>query len=212
MKKKSNNVNNGLKKIKLKLAILGDSQVGKTNMLYKYVMNKFLENYLATVGMDHLTKVIKTPKFEIEVQIMDTAGQERYHSIALNSYKSSNGIIFVYDITNRKSFESLKEWINSTDLLGSIDRVICGNKVDMESKREVSFKELQTFGSKRQIEFFETSAKTGHNIDKAFRRLVDIILENKTDEEIIKEFSLGKKGLTLSSKKNQKLKEKCCKS
>jgi len=202
-----------LKKIKLKLLLLGDAGVGKTSILNKYLKNKFEENYITTLGIESSNKTIKTNKFEIVLQIWDTAGQERFQSISKSYYNGSNGVIFVYDVTKKQSFEGLKSWINTTELYGVCEKIICGNKID-KKKREVSLSELKAFGSRKQLEVIEVSAKEGTNIDKVFRRLVDIILTNKTDEEIIEKYGTNKKTtktLSLDKPGNKTKKDKCCK-
>ena len=106
----SNQNNNTLKDLKLKLLIIGDSNVGKTSMLLNYTDNYFPESHLATIGVEYKVKEIKTDKYNIALQIWDTAGQERFRSITKSFFRNTNGILFVYDITSRRSFQSVKDW------------------------------------------------------------------------------------------------------
>jgi len=202
-----------LKKIKLKILLVGDATVGKTSVLLKYVKDTFSDNYLSTIGVELCHKEIKTEKYDIVLNIWDSAGQERFRAISKSCYQGSNGIIFVYDITKRQTFEGLKKWINDTELHGRIEKIICGNKVDLEKQREVPYQEVKEFGEKKEIEVFETSAKLGNNIENVFNRLVELILENKTDEEIIKLYGMNNGGERVTirkhTKKNDKKKFKC---
>ena len=204
--------------LKLKILIIGDSGVGKTSILLKYVDNFFPDTHIATIGVEYKTKTITKGKYKITLNIWDTAGQERFKSITKSFFSNANGIIFVYDITKRDSFSGtsgVKSWIKDSEEYGKFDRVLCGNKTDLENKRQVSFDELKEYAIKKKIEVFETSAKNGNNIDKIFETLVDTIIKNRTEDELIREFGIKSKarGTTLTKnqagKKNQK--QGCCK-
>ena len=204
--------------LKLKILIIGDSGVGKTSILLKYVDNFFPDTHIATIGVEYKTKTITKGKYKITLNIWDTAGQERFKSITKSFFSNANGIIFVYDITKRDSFSGtsgVKSWIKDSEEYGKFDRVLCGNKTDLENKRQVSFDELKEYAIKKKIEVFETSAKNGNNIDKIFETLVDTIIKNRTEDELIREFGIKSKarGATLTKnqagKKNQK--QGCCK-
>ena len=179
-----------LPELKLKILILGDTAVGKTSMLLKYTDNTFSENYLATIGVEYKEKIINTPKYKVTLQIWDTAGQERYRALTKTFFKGTSGVIFVYDITNKKSLEGVKDWINDDQLQGDYKAIICGNKIDLEEKREVKFEALKGLGLKSNLEVLETSAKNGINIKEAFERLADLILKSKSDEELIREYGV----------------------
>ena len=177
-----------LPELKLKILLIGDSSVGKTCMILKYIDNNFPETHIATIGVEYKSKIIYTDKYKITLNIWDTSGQERFKSITKSFFINANGALFVYDISNIKSFENVKNWIKDSEIYGKFDSIICGNKVDLDSQRAIKFDTLKEFGLKQKIPVIETSAKTGVNIEQAFKMLVDQILKGRNDEEIRKEF------------------------
>ena len=204
---------NNKPQIKLKLLIIGDSSVGKTSMLLSYTDHYFPESHLATIGVEYKVKEIVTDKYNISLQIWDTAGQERFRSITKSFFRNTNGIIFVYDVTCRKSFKNVKEWIKDSELHDNgFDKILCGNKIDLKEKREVNFDELEEFGMKKKIEVMEISARERINIDEAFQKIINLILSNKTDKEIIDEFGIKNNNNDINLDKNntKKRKQGCC--
>ena len=203
-----------LQELKFKIIIIGDSGVGKTSMLLKYADNFFPESHIATIGVECKNKVITKGKYKINLNIWDTAGQERFKSITKSFFSGATGIIFVYDISKRCSFDGVKNWIKDSEGYDKYDRILCGNKVDLDNKREVKVDELKEYGIKKKIDFMETSAKTGKNIFEAFDKLVDNIIKNRTENELIRDYGIKSKpaGTTLS-KSNVTIKQKsgCCK-
>ena len=203
--------NSNLPEIKLKLLIIGDSSVGKTSMLLNYTDNYFPESHLATIGVEYKVKQITTDKYNIALQIWDTAGQERFRSITKSFFRNTNGIIFVYDITNRKSFQNVKEWIKDSEAHDSVfEKLLVGNKIDLEEKRAVKTDELKEYGIKKNMNTIETSAKDRINIDEAFKQIVDLILSNKTEEEILTKFGTKNTNEINLSKNNTTLKKQSC--
>ena len=204
---------NNKPQIKLKLLIIGDSSVGKTSMLLSYTDNYFPESHLATIGVEYKVKEIETDKYNISLQIWDTAGQERFRSITKSFFRNTNGIIFVYDVTCKKSFQSVKEWIKDSELHDTgFEKILCGNKIYLKEKREVQFVDLEEFGMKKKIEVMEISAKERIKIDDAFKKIIDLILSNKTDKEIIDEFGIknNNNDINLDKSKTKKKKQRCC--
>ena len=201
-KKKNNNVS---------LITLGEGQVGKTSIIYRYIDDTFTSNYLATIGIDSKFKKIKLASGEeIKVKILDTAGQERFQSIAANYIKKADGIVFVYDITKAYTFTNLEKWLSNIDEVAN-DKpcLLIGNKSDMNDKREVSKEEGMEFTKKfkKETHFYETSCKTGENVEKAINDLVNQIYSKSLGNE------QGKCGLQLekdSKNDDKNKKRKCC--
>ena len=149
--------NSNLQELKFKILIIGDSAVGKTSILLKYLDNFFPQEHIATIGVEFRTKTLIKGKFKINLNIWDTAGQERFKSLTKSFFSGATGVVFVYDITRRDSFSGVKSWIKDFEDYGKYDRVLCGNKLDLEKKREVNFDELKEYGMKKKIEIMEIS-------------------------------------------------------
>lgn len=184
---------------------LGMASTGKTSILNKYFSNVFSENYIATYGFD-----VKNQEFEIEesqvvINFYDTAGQERYESINSNTLKKTNGAIFVYDITNPKSFEKVNFWNQELKTKGYNNSalLLIGNKYDLEEDRQINFEQGQQKAKEIGCSFLESSAKTGFHIKDIFELVAKVIYNNKK-----------KKGLlynsTFSLEEQQKKKKGCC--
>lgn len=154
----------------LKYIIIGDSAVGKSNLLLRYVDNKFNENHVLTLGVEFAAKNLQIEDQIFRMQIWDTAGQENFRSITRSFYKNSACVIIVYDITGRETFTNVKTWIKDCMQTCSknVFMVLVGNKVDDESNRQVSTKEGEQFANEHGMTFFETSAKTGLKVQDIF--------------------------------------------
>ena len=197
---------------RINLMILGNSKVGKTCFILRYTDNIFQEVYLSTIGIDFKTKTETVNNKQYKIYLYDTTGQEKYKSIALNIIKNAQGIILMYDITDRESFESIPEWIKSIkDAKGSnFPMILLGNKLDKEDVRVIKEKEGKELADEYKIKFFETSNKTGTNIQEAGMALVNEILKINNLEN--RESKLSKSN-TILSKKSVKLKnnsKRCC--
>ena len=166
-----------------KIVLIGDSSVGKTNILSKYLSNEFDPDSKATVGVEFGTKNFKIENNIVKVQIWDTAGQERYKSITNAYYKGAKGSLLVYDITNQKTFESLDKWISDlkTNSDENISIVLLGNKSDLESDRKISTEQGREKAEFYKLAFMETSALNGNNIEKAFNELITDVYKNHHD-------------------------------
>ena len=169
--------------IEFKIVLIGDSSVGKTNILSKYLSNEFDPDSKATVGVEFGTKNFKIENNIVKVQIWDTAGQERYRSITNAYYKGAKGSLLVYDITNQKTFESLDKWISDlkTNSDENISIVLLGNKSDLESDRKISTEQGREKAEFYKLAFMETSALNGNNIEKAFNELITDVYKNHHD-------------------------------
>ena len=167
----------------VKFIIVGDSSVGKSNILLRFSRNVFDPGHQATLGIEFANKHLIYNNTDYLIQIWDTAGQENFRSITRAYYKNSVCALIVYDITNRSSFENIISWIE--DCKGqspkSIFIILVGNKNDLENERQVSYEEGLEFAKNNNIVFFETSAKTGKNISELFQ--TSAIEINKKIEE-----------------------------
>ena len=163
-----------------KILILGDARVGKTSILLRYIDNKFETDSLSTLGVDVKYKYVTLNNKKIRMNIWDTAGQDRFKTIAKNYFKGANAVIFVFDVNHKNTIEKIKFWINSVKDNSSNDiiEVIVGNKIDIEGKREVTKEQMQSLGQDVNIETFETSAKTGEGINEVFNYLVTNLIKN----------------------------------
>ena len=162
----------------IKIIILGNSEVGKTSFLIRFTKNKFDETYLATIGIDYKYRIINIENKLYKLMFYDTVGEERYKSIPKNHIKNVQGIILMYDITNKKSFDSIIDWISDVkEIKGeNFPMILVGNKIDLNESREVTEEMGYELAEKNQIEFFETSNKDGTNIQDAGLEIVYRIL------------------------------------
>ena len=183
-----------------KTLIIGDTNVGKSNLLLRYVKNDFSSEMKSTVGVEFGSKILKILGINVKVQIWDTAGQERYRSMTSSYFKGSKGVLIVYDITNYSSFESVDRWINEFRMKSEENSaiILVGNKNDIEEERKVTKEEGEEKAKKYNLAFFETSAKDGKNVEEAFKCLFEKVVENY----IKKKEKNEKKGELLQSDEN----------
>ena len=161
----------------IKILTLGDSKVGKTSIILRYINKKFIDTgQLSTIGIDFKTKFIEKGGEKIKVTIYDTAGQERFRNIIKHYYKGSNGVLLTYDIANKISFKNLDFWIGdlkeNADNFDDIFICLIGNKNDKKEEREVSIEEADKYAKEKNLPFFEVSAKTGEGIQKLFNEII----------------------------------------
>ena len=189
----------------IKIIILGDSKVGKTSFIIRFTKNKFDETYLATIGVDYKDRIINIENKLYKLMFYDTAGEEKYKSIPKNHIKNVQGIILMYDITNKKSFDSIIDWISDVkEIKGeNFPMILVGNKIDLNESREVTEEMGYELAEKNQIEFFETSNKDGTNIQEAGLEIVYKILgETKVNNSRIERIS--------TANTNNCTSRKCC--
>ena len=174
--------------IVLKILLFGDSDVDKTKFLNRYVGDCFNATHLQTIGVDFKTKTINMKDMKICLQIWDTAGQDRFRTITQSYLRGAAGAILIYDITNKESFESLKN--NYIKMVESspedIKYIIVGNKMDLENARDISREEVKAFCNGKNIKEFEVSSELNINIDLCFNTLVELIIGNKSKDEFLK--------------------------
>ena len=201
---------------KINLIALGNNEVGKTSFILRYVKNEFSKEYLSSIGFDFQIKSITIKNKSYKIYFYDTAGQEKFRAISFNMIKYSDGIVLMYDITNKKSFASISQWINSIKEIkeDNFPLVLIGNKCDLEEKREVTKEEGKKVADKFGFLFYETSNKNGKNIEKACKDLIVKII--KRNEMLIKSGVAAASGaftrnsqLTLIKAKNNKKKCDC---
>ena len=201
-----------------KVVLIGDTSVGKTNILSKYLTNDFDPDSKATVGVEFGTKNFKIEDNIVKVQIWDTAGQERYRSITNAYYKGAKGSLLVYDITNPKTFESIDRWLSDLKVNGdeNISVVLLGNKSDLESDRKVSTQQGKEKAEFYKLAFLETSALNGNNIDKAFSELITDVYKNhhdlfeKQSKVVINDRAINLENADENDEKIEKEKKGCC--
>ena len=192
------------KELLYKILLLGDSSVGKTCFLMRYADNTFQEIHMSTIGLDYKLKNVQLDDGKIvKIQIWDTAGQDRFRSITKNYYKGAHGIILIYDVTSRKTFENIKNWVSQIkeEVSDKVNIILVGNKIDDETNRKVTTEEGKQMAASYELEFFETSAKSGVGIDTTFNELVKKTVETYSKDE--------GKGQKLNSKKSGS-KKGCC--
>nr|XP_009857997.1 ras-related protein Rab-10-like isoform X1 [Ciona intestinalis] len=168
-----------------KLVVIGDSGVGKTSVMRRFTDNEFSFNFVATIGIDFKVRTIKVKEKMIKVQIWDTAGQERFRSITTAYYRGAKGVIIVYDITSLKSFSHVNNWvINFNRWAGDdVQALLVGNKCDLEDQRVVTKMAGEKLAKEHGMEFSETSAKDCTNVDIAFMRILEKIVEKHFKKE-----------------------------
>ena len=165
---------------------VGDACVGKTQIFNRYFEKDFLENYMATIGVEFANKEVNFENKKIKLQLWDTAGQEKFKSIIQPYYRNSELIVFVYAINNRNSFDNIQIWVD--EVKEQIDEktkfLLVGNKCDLgEDKRLVTKEEAKEYAKKNNMEFFEVSAKEGTNINDMFNSSLLKILEDMKKEK-----------------------------
>ena len=162
-----------------KLILIGNSGVGKSSILQRYMNKTFEESYKCTIGVDFLMKSVEVKGKKVKLQLWDTAGQEKYKSMVSSYYRGANVALVVFDITSRSSFESLPLWIENYYKNGPEQKniILIGNKKDMADQRQVTQEEAEEFSETNNMIYFETSAKEGDNVDYVFNFAAEKLLE-----------------------------------
>ena len=199
----------------VKVILIGDSGVGKTNIMSKFLKNQFMEESKATIGVEFGSKLFNHEGHKIKAQIWDTAGQEKYKAITGAYYKGSKGALVVYDITQKKTFENIEKWINDLKAAGDpkITIILIGNKNDLDDKRQVSKDQGEEKARSFGCAFLETSAYSGDNIDKAFNLMVKEIYEKFSNDSTGEdELAPGSNGedVKLDKVNDKNIKKKSC--
>jgi small GTP-binding protein len=161
-----------------KFIVIGSSGVGKTAILKRLVDDVFTTESQSTIGVEFLATTIDVEGQQVKLQIWDTAGQERFRSIAKAYFRSAIGVVLVFDLSDRKSFDDLNQWLADIHALCDPNAVVTliGNKLDLADQRKVTSNEAEAFAQLHQLSYFETSALGGDNIQEAFHRTAAAIL------------------------------------
>ena len=193
---------------------LGETEVGKTSIVLRYSDDKFHEDKTATIGIDFKIKIIRKGNEVIKVSIYDTAGEERFKTLIKHYYRGANGILLIFDLTKKSTFDKLNFWLEdlreNSDNIDNLYIHLIGNKNDLEEQRAISFEEATNFAKKNKLPYMEVSAKTGKNIKNLFDEVIKgamIKMINNLKENDKKDI------MTLSFLDKDEVKEKnlfCC--
>ena len=207
--------------------MLGNIAVGKTCLLSFFVDSVFKENYTCTVGVDFKVKtVVLGPSIKVDLQIWDTSGEERFRTITKQYYRDAAGIVLVFDVTNEKSFSDIGQWIDDINLIAkkNVRLILVGNKQDMVNERVISTEVARRFADKNNLIYYETSAKTGHQVQEIYEKLSEDMVnsfeaELELKKKVEQEENVGSKSKTvknniiqvdLKSEKSRKSNKNCC--
>lgn len=202
----------------IKLLILGDVSVGKSNFLFRFIDNQFIDNHLPTVGFDYKSQIITLPdKTVVKLQIWDTVGQEKFMAINKSLLAKVHGIILIYDITDQDSFDHINNWITIIkEANENASLILVANKCDIEDKRVISEDEGNKLAVENNISFVEASAKENINIKETFIKITEEVMNNVhrksvhfNDNEILIN---AQKRQSFSYQKNKQSRKclKCC--
>jgi Ras-related protein Rab-11A len=170
-----------------KIVLLGDSGVGKSNLVFRFTKNEFNKDSKSTIGVEFATKTVQIDDNKlVKAQIWDTAGQERYRSIASSYYRGAVGALLVYDVTDRNSFNHVPMWLKEVEENAEKDCLIMlvGNKMDLTEQRTVFVKDGRSFARKNGLAFIETSALDATGVDTAFTRILQEIYKTQTKKQL----------------------------
>ena len=190
--------------IKLKLIVVGNQGTGKSSILNRFVNETFDENYQATIGLDFHSKNITIHDQDVRLIIYDTAGQEKFRSLIPMYIREAQIILFIYDISDKDSFDSIPKWIQQVnDVINKeVVFVLIGNKIDLESNRKVTFEEGKKLAEKSNYIFQEVSAKTGQNFENLFEVQIFEAVYNKFKKEFDKREEGGEEQLNYETNEN----------
>ena len=194
-----------------KVLLLGNSDVGKSSLILRYVDQVWSDTFVPTIGVDFKVKTLEIDNKQIKMQIWDTAGQERFRNVISSYFRGSHGIFLIYDITNRDSFKNLENWLIEIEKNASqnVLKILIGNKSDLVDDREITTEEGQAFANRNGMKFIETSAKMNTNVNEAFETLAKLMMEFSSEKKTLPTKNEAKV-LSASSGKDIKTKKKCC--
>ena len=181
-----NSNNKIINKKTFKIILVGESSVGKTSIIGRFIDNKINNEYKTTISVGNKKKTYRIDNDNIaELNIWDTAGEEKFRTITKQFYKDAQGALLIYDITQKETFNKIDSWLEELVDAAPSDIIIflIGNKIDMDQKREVEYNDGKNFAEKNNISFYEVSAKNGNNIGSTFDILSNKIFQNMKEEE-----------------------------
>ncbi|AYV78041.1 MAG: P-loop containing nucleoside triphosphate hydrolase [Edafosvirus sp.] len=197
-----------------KIIIVGDSSIGKSSLMKRFVDNKFDGKYDITIGVDFGYKKIQIDDKQINIQIWDTAGQEVFRSLTKAYYKNAYGALLCFDVTNRKTFDQIDKWLHeiNSEVTDPIHIFLVGNKCDLEVKRQVTYQEGVELAKFFKMTYVETSSKNNSGVDKCFTDLITkiyndfAIKDNKKEKEKEKDKEIEVEPISNHHEKSKK----CC--
>ena len=183
--------------------------MGKSCVILRYVEGEFPGNIMSSIGVDFKTKQIDLEDRLIKMQIWDTAGHEKFRTITTSYYKSAHAIIILYDITQKSSFEHIKNWMTEIDKFGKqgVLKVIVGNKLDLENNRKIKKEDAENLALKYGVKYWEVSAKDNTNVEEMFLDIIKTLMEKNS--KIISEGSSMNNNILLNKNTKTKKKKKC---
>ena len=183
-----------------KILLVGNSSVGKSSLFLRFVDDIWNDVFVPTIGVDFKIKTLKINEKNVKLQIWDTAGQERFRTIISSYYRGAQGILLVFDVTEKESFESLNNWLIEIEKNANknVVKILIGNKCDLEDKRVISYSQAKDFADSNGLNYVETSAKTNNNVTEAFSEIGKELMEACKDKDFIG--NENKKTITISNK------------
>lgn len=189
-----------------KMVLLGESAVGKSSLVLRFVKGQFHEYQESTIGAAFLTQTVSVDDTTVKLELWDTAGQERYHSLAPMYYRGAQAAIVVYDITNADTFSRAKVWVKELQRQAAPNIVIAlaGNKADLAAKRQVEINDAQAYADENGLIFLETSAKTALNVNDIFMSIAKKLPKNVDNSNSARDGRTNGPSITVSRSNNQR--------
>jgi len=197
--------------MQIKLLMIGDSGVGKTCCLLRYANDSFSPTFITTIGIDFKIKNVDIDGKRVKLQIWDTAGQERFRTITTSYFRGAQGIVLVYDVTDRRSFESIRNWISQIQQHADVhvNKILIGNKCDMLDEKVVSTEEGKKLAKEFGMDFWEASAKNNTNVEQCF-----LTIARSVKDRLVADGSGGPANrggrVNLNNSKGGQAKKSCC--
>jgi len=193
-----------------KILLIGDSGVGKSCLLLRFSDGSYTDSYISTIGVDFKIKTLTLDDKTVKLQIWDTAGQERFRTITSSYYRGAHGIMVVYDVTDKKTFVNVKQWLGEISRWASdsVNKLLIGNKCDLDERRAVTQDEAKQFADSLSIPCIETSAASNINVEEAFMLMTQQVKERVLKGELP---NSGKGGGMDLNKETEASSSMCCK-